>query len=142
MDRVKRPVKEVILISFDLPVPLGLQALVESLLAAGLLGLDFAVLSLEASVLPLQCQSFLDKVLLAVLLGDTTAEELGRTLDDGTNLRVLGDLGLAILLLVMPLRVKHRTHPDELQVSLELCGQLGFREVEPIGTRGGLVLQD
>lgn len=119
-----------------------MQALVESLLAAGLLGLDFAVLGLEAPVLPLQCQSFLDKVLLAVLLGDTAAEELGRALDDGANLRVLGDLGLAILLLVMPFRVKHGTHPDELQISLELCGQLGLGEVEPIGSGGGLVLQN
>lgn len=104
----------VVLISFHLPIPLGLHALVESLLSTGLGGLDVAVFGLETFVLPLQRQNLLDKVLLAVLLGDTTTKELGGTLDDGADLRKLGDLGLAILFLVMPLRVKHRTHPNEL----------------------------
>lgn len=130
----------VVLISFNLPIPLGLHTFVESLLSTGLGGLDVAVLGLETFVLPLQCQDLLDKVLLAVLLGDTTTEELGGTLDDGADLRELGDLGLAILLLVMSLRVEHRTHPNELEISLELWGQFGLGEVEPIGSGGSLFL--
>lgn len=55
MDRVETASIAVVLISFDLPIPLGLQALVESLLSTGLGGLNVAVLGLEAPVLPLQC---------------------------------------------------------------------------------------
>lgn len=130
----------VVLISSDLSISLGLQVLVESLLSTGLGGLDVAVLGLEASVLPLQRQGLLDKVFLAILLGDTTTEELGGTLDDGADLRELGNPGLAILLLVVSLRIQDRTHPNELQISLELRGQLGLGKVEPIGSGGSLVL--
>lgn len=42
----------------------------------------------------------------------------------------------------MSFRVEHRAHPDELQISLELWGQLGFGEVEPVGSGGSLVLQN
>jgi hypothetical protein len=41
----------------------------------------------------------------------------------------------------MSLRIQHRTHPDELQISLELGSQFGLGEVEPIGSSGSFVLQ-
>lgn len=127
-------------ISLVLPASLCLQVLVEGLLSACFVGLNVPVFGLEALGATFECQCFLDKVLLAVLLGDTVAEELGRTLDDGSNLRIFWRFGLAILFLVVTLGIKHRTHPDELQISLKLWGHFCLREIEPLRSSSRLVL--
>lgn len=127
-------------ISLVLPGSLCLQVLVEGLLSACFAGLNVPIFGLEALGATLECQCLLDEVLLTVLLGDAIAEELGRPFDDSSNLGIFWRFGLAIFLLVVTLGVKHRTHPDELQISLKLCGHFCFREVEPLRSSSRLVL--
>jgi hypothetical protein len=38
------------------------------------------------------------------------------------------------------LGIQDRTHPNELQISFELRGQIGLGKVEPIGSGGNLIL--
>lgn len=109
-----------------------MQILVERLLAAGFGSLDVLVFSLETFGSTLQGQGLFDEVLLAILLGDAVAEELGGTLNDSSNLRVLRWVGLAVILLVVSVRVKHGTHADELKVSLQLGSHFCLGEVEPL----------
>ena len=118
----------------DTTLALSLEVLVESLLSTALLGLDFAVLLLEASGLLLAGKDFLHESALAVLVLDSGGEVLGRALDDGTDLAVLRCLHLAAVLLVVAMRVKDVTHLQELQISLELWGEVGLGQVEPLGT--------
>ena len=118
----------------DTTLALSLEVLVESLLSTALLGLHFAILLLEAPVLLLASKDFLHESALAVLVLDSGGEVLGRALDDGTNLAVLRRLHLATVLLVVAMRVEDVTHLQELQISLELRGEIGFRQVEPLGT--------
>lgn len=127
-------------ISLVLPGSLCLQVLVEGLLSACFVGLNFPVFGLEALGATFECQGFLNKVLLAVLLGDAVAEELGRALNDGSNLRIFWRFSLAILFLVVTLGIKHRTHADELQISLKLWCHFCLRKVEPLRSSSRLVL--
>ena len=120
--------------SLVVPTSLGLQILVKRFLAAGFGGLDISVFLLETLGSTLQGQCLFDKVLLPILLGDAVAEELCRALNDGSDLRILRWVGLAVVLLVVSVRVKHRTHADELKVSLQLGSHLCLGEIEPLGT--------
>ena len=123
-----------------LSASLGLQLLVVRLFPAGFGSLNVPVFGLEALGATLQCQCLLDEVLLAILLCNTVAEEFGGTLDDGSDLRVLWWCSLAIFLLVVSVGVKHRTHPDELQISLKLWCHFGLGEVEPLRSGSRLFL--
>lgn len=118
-----------------------MQVLVERLLSTGFGSLDVPVFLLETLGATLQSQGLFDKVLLAILLGDAVAEELGGALDDGSHLGVLRNIGLAVVLLVVSVRIKHRTHADELKISLELCGQFSLGKVEPSRSSGLFFLE-
>lgn len=126
--------------SLVLPTSLCLQVLVKSLFTACLGGLDVSVLGLEAFVAALDCEGLLNKVLLAVLLGNATTEEFSRALDNGSDLRKLRRFRSAIVLLVVSLSIKHRAHPDKLQISLQLWCHFCLREVEPLRSSSRLVL--
>lgn len=119
---------------------LGLQVLVERLLSTGFGSLNVPVFLLETLGTTLQSQCLFDKVLLAVLLGDTVAEEFSGALNDGSHLRVLRGVGLAVVLLVVSMRIKHRTHADELKISLELCGHFSLGKIEPCRSGIGFFL--
>jgi hypothetical protein len=126
--------------SLILPASLGLQLLVVRLLSAGFGGLNVSIFGLEALGATLQCQCLLNEVLFAILLGNTVAKEFGGTLDDSSDLGVLWWRDLAIFLFVVSVGVKHRTHPDELQISLKLWRHLCLGEVEPLGSGSRLFL--
>lgn len=102
--------------------------------------MDVPVFVLEAFGATLECQGFLYEILLAILLSNTVAKEFGRTLDDSSDLRVLWWVCFAVVLLIVSVRVKHRAHPDELEVSLELCRHFSLRKVEPLGSGIWLLL--
>lgn len=111
---------------------LSLESLVIGLLAARLVDLDVAVLLLEATSVFLVRKHFVDKSPLAVLVVNSGREVLGRTLDDGTNLRVLRRSHLSVVLLVVPVRVEHITHLEKLKISLQFWCQIGAGHVEPL----------
>jgi hypothetical protein len=113
---------------------LRLKVLVESLLSTALLDLYLAVLLLETAILLLPGKDLLHESAFAVLVLDSGREVLGRALDDGANLAVLGRLHLATILLVVAMRVKDVTHLQKLQVPLELWSEVGARQVVPLGT--------
>ena len=104
--------------------------------------MNVAVLGLEAPVFSLLGHRLGDESLLAVLLGNAAAEELGRALYDGSDLRELRQLGLATFFFVVSLGVQDGAHAQQLQISLEFRGQNGLWEVEPLGSRCGLFLRD
>jgi hypothetical protein len=118
----------------DTTLALSLEVFVESLLSTALLGLHFAVLLLEATGLLLAGKDFLHEGALAILVLNPGGEVLGRALDDGTDLAVFRRLHLTTVLLVVAMRVEDVTHLQELQISLELRGKVGLRQVEPLGT--------
>jgi inosine/guanosine/xanthosine phosphorylase family protein len=118
---------------------LGLEGLVVRLLSTCLGGLDVAILSLETASVLLAGQDFFDKGLLAILVVDSAREVLGGSLDDGADLGVLGRSHLAILLLVVSMRIKHITHLQQLEISLQLGGKIGTRHVVPLFTRSGFL---
>lgn len=115
----------------DPTLPLRLEVLVERLLARRGLVLIFAILPLEAMGLLLASQHFLDKRPLALLVLDAAGEVFCGTLDDSSNLAVLGCLHLAVLFLVVAVGIKHTTHLEELQVALEFWREIGLGQVEP-----------
>jgi inosine/guanosine/xanthosine phosphorylase family protein len=118
---------------------LGLQSLVVRLLSARLRALDVAVLSLETAGVFLAGQDFVDKGLLAILVVESAREVLGGTLDDGADVRVWRRCHLAILLLVMSMRIKHVTHLQELEISLQLRSEVGTGHVVPLFARSGFL---
>jgi hypothetical protein len=120
----------------DTTLALRLEVLVEGLLSTALLDLHFAVLLLEAAVLLLSSKDLLHEGAFAVLVLNSCREVLGRALDDGANLAVLGRLHLASIFLVVAMRVKDITHLQELQIPLELRGKVGARQVVPLSTSG------
>lgn len=103
--------------SLVLSVSLGPEIAVESLLSTLLCTLNVTILGLKASVLSLQSHRLGNEGLLAVFLGNTTTEELGRPLYNRANLRELGYLRLSIFLFVVPFGVQYRAHPQDLQIS-------------------------
>jgi hypothetical protein len=124
----------------DTTLSLRLEVLVESLLAAAFLGLHLGILLLEAATLLLSGKDLFDESAFAVLVLDSGRQVLRRTLDDGTDLAVLGCLHLAAILLVVAVRVEDVTHLQELQVSLELGCEIGAGKVVPLGTRSCFLL--
>lgn len=118
---------------------LGLQSLVVRLLSACLGGLDVAILSLEAAGVLLAGQDFVDKGLLAILVVESAGEVLGRTLDDGADLGVLWRSHLATILFVMSMRIKHVTHLEQLEISLQLWSEVGAGHVVPLFTGSGFL---
>jgi hypothetical protein len=118
----------------DTTLALRLEVLVESLLSTALLDLHFAVLLLEAAVLLLSGKDLLHEGAFAVLVLDSGGEVLGRALDDGANLAVLGCLHLATILLVVTMRVENVSHLQKLQVSFKLWGEVGAWQVVPLRT--------
>jgi hypothetical protein len=124
----------------DTTLALSLEVLVESFLSTALLGLHFAVLLLEASSLLLASKDFLDEGALAVLVLDSGGEVLGRALNDGADLAILGCLHLATVFLVVAMWVEDITHLQELQIPLEFWCKVGARQVVPLGTSGRFLL--
>lgn len=118
----------------DTALALRLEVLVESLLSTAPLGLHFAILLLEATTLLFSSKDLFHESTFAILVLDSGGEVFGGTLDDGTNLAVLRCLHLAAVFLVVTVRVKHITHLQQLQISLELWGEVGSRQVVPLGT--------
>lgn len=103
--------------------------------------MDIPILGLEASVFAFQRHSLLDECLFAVLLDNSATEVLCRTLNDGSDLRELRRFRLATFLLVVSLGVQHRPHSEQLKIPLELWCQLCLRQVKPLRSCGGLVLE-
>jgi hypothetical protein len=124
----------------DTTFALRLEVLVESLLAAALLGLHLGILLLEAAALLFSGKDLFDEGAFAVLVLDSGRQILGGTLDDGTDLAVLGCLHLAAILLVVAVRIKDVTHLQQLQVSLELGCEVGAGKVVPLGARSCFLL--
>jgi hypothetical protein len=120
----------------DTTLALRFEILVESLLSTAFLGLHFTVLLLETTSLLLSSKDFLHKSAFAVLVLDSGGEVLGRSLDDGADLTVLGSLHFATVLLVVTMRVEDVTHLQKLQISLEFRSEVGARQVVPLGTSG------
>jgi inosine/guanosine/xanthosine phosphorylase family protein len=118
---------------------LGLQSLVVRLLSACLGALDVAILLLETAGVLLAGQDFVDKGLLAILVVESAREVLGRTLDDGTDMGVLWRSHLAAVLLVMSMRIKHVTHLQQLEISLQLRSEVGTGHVVPWFTSSGFL---
>ena len=119
----------------DTTLALRLEVLVESLLATAFLGLHLGILLLEATALLFSSKDLFDESAFAILVLDSGRQVLRRTLDDGTDLAVLGCLHLASVLLVVTMRVEDVTHLQELQVSLELGCEIGAGKIVPLGTR-------
>lgn len=103
--------------------------------------LDITVLGLEASCLSFQCHCLLHEGLLAILLCNAATEELCGALDDGSHLGEVWWLGFAVFLLIVSLGIQHRTHSNQLQISLEFSGQLCLGKVEPVRSSGGFLLK-
>jgi inosine/guanosine/xanthosine phosphorylase family protein len=118
---------------------LGLQILVVGLLSACLGCLDVAVLSLETAKVLLARQDFLDEGLLAIFVVESAREVLGRTFNDGADVGVLRRSHLAVLLLVMSVRIKNVTHLQQLEISLQLWGEIGTGHVVPLFTSSGFL---
>ena len=116
------------------------ELFVMRLLSTCLSILQLAVLLLESFGLLLASQDLLNEGLLPLALLDAAREELGRTLDNGANLAVLGRLHLARLFLVMAMRIEDVAHLQELKVTLELGCEISARQIEPIRPSGGLLL--
>lgn len=116
--------------------PLCYDVLVESLLSAGLLLLDASVLVLQLDGIVL-ARHLLKERPLPLLAREPSAVELGWSLDDLADLRVLGSAGPQSLLLV--LGVEQATHAQQLPVPLELWREVRLWKVEPVGA--GSVLE-
>jgi hypothetical protein len=96
------------------------QSFIICFLAAGLLLLDLLVFPLKAASLPLSCNSFLNKILCAVLLIDSRAVPFRWPLDDCSNLRKCGDFVLSRRLFVVTMGVKNGSHFDDLKIAFQL----------------------
>ena len=113
------------------PLPLLHQRFVVSLLPTRLLVLDLAVLSLKPAALLLCSHCFVNEILCTIFAIDASRVEFSWAFDDSASLRKLGDFGLGGGFLVVPVRIEHGPHRDELQIALEGCSRRGSREVEP-----------
>jgi len=116
-----------------------LQSLVVRLLSACLGCLDVAILSLETASVFLAGEDLVNKGLLAILVVESSREVLGGALDDGADVRILRRSHLAVLLLVMSMRIKHVTHLQELEISLQLGSEVGPGHVVPLFAGGGFL---
>lgn len=128
-------------ISLVFPGTLCAKVLVEGILPTLLGALNVLVFGSKAFGFSLQCQGFFNEGFLAVFLSNPTTEELSRALNNSPHLREFRRLRLPAFLFVMSLRIQHRAHSKELQVSSELWSQLRLRQVKPIRSCSRLVLQ-
>lgn len=126
--------------SLSLVVSFSPQIVVERLFPTLFCLLNVAVLGCKASVFPLQSHCLCNESLLAILLGDAAAEEFGWAFNDGTDLRELWKLGFSVFFLVVPFGIQNRAHSQQLQISLELSGQLSLWQVEPFRSSGRFLL--
>lgn len=111
--------------------PLLHQRFVVSLLPTRLLVLDLAVLSLEPAACLLCSHCFVNEILRTIFAVDASRIEFSWASDDSAILRKLGDIGLGGGFLVVPVRIEHGPHRDELEIALEGCSRGGSREVKP-----------
>lgn len=95
-------------------VSLRLDSLVVRLLAACFALVNVLVLSLKAAALLLLGNDLLQDGLLAVLLVQTAAVELGGALDDGSDLGESRNAVLRVVLLVMTFGVQNVPHLKKL----------------------------
>lgn len=116
---------------------LVLHSLVVALFAAGLVGLDFVILSLEPATVLFLGQDFFDKGSLAVLVLDAGTVVFGGSFNNGTDLGIFGHV-LAVFLFVVSVRVKDVAHLQQLEISLQLWGQISLGQVEPFVASSGL----
>ena len=110
-----------------------LQLLVIRLTAPSLGKLEIFVLVLEPPSLLFRSQDFFDKRFLAISFRDSRTEKVGRALNDGAHLREIRNKDLAAVVLVVSFGIPGGAHPQHLQVSSKLGGEMGTREVEPVG---------
>ena len=108
-------------------------------LAACLGLLNLLVLSLEVAILILTSHDLFSERLLPISLVQPRAVVLGWSLNDSTNLRECGDLGLAHVL-IMAMGVKYWTHFEKSQISLQLRREICLRHIEPVNACGFLGL--
>ena len=110
------------------------------LLATGLRLLNLSILALEAPSLLLGSHRLLHEVVRPVSFVDSSTVKFRRAFDDRACLRERWDFSFAIVLLVMPVWIEDRSHLDELKVTLQLGSQIGFGQVEPVGTSRNLIV--
>lgn len=111
------------------------QLLVVLLSTTGLLDLEILVLVLVLGN-SLAAKDFLDNGPLPLLAGKAVVTAVSRARNDGSHLAVLRNEVLAVVLLEVLLSESHNvTHPQDLQVSLQLWRQICLGHVIPIGSR-------
>ena len=109
------------------------ELLVEVLASALLLLLDAVVLVLVL-VNNLSAENLLNNGPLPLLAGESAVTTVSSTSNDGADLRELGHKVLAsILLEVLLSHGDNLTHSQNLQISLQLGGQIRAGHVKPIG---------
>lgn len=111
-----------------------------SLLPARLRVLNLAVFPLEATSLCLVPHLRFHKVLGSIFPIDAPRVPLSWSLDDCANLRESRYFALPAILLVVPVRIEHIAHFDELKIAFESSREFSFWEVEPLGTCIGLIV--
>lgn len=108
------------------------------LLSTSLIDLHLAILLLETSSGVLSGENLVNERRLAVFVGESGAVILGWTLDNSANMGVLWRPKLPVLLFVMPVRIKHITHLEQLKISLQFGSEIRTWKVVPLLTSGSL----
>lgn len=96
--------------------------------------LDSIVLRFEFTVVSLAHHGFLNKSALPLLVRESATEVFCWAFNDCTDLRKLGNVAPAVVLLIVAVWIEDRPHFQKLEVTLELSSQLGSGEVVPLCT--------
>lgn len=121
-------------VSESLALPPAVDELLVEVLSSTLLLLLDALVLVLVLVNNLSTENFLDNGALPLLAGEAAVTAVSCTGNDSANLGELGDKVLArILLEVLFSHGDDLTHSQNLQVSLQLGGQVRTGHVKPIG---------